>query len=348
MASLRGVENRMWNTTLLGGSLHYMPPERLTGHYSQASDVYSFGVMILEMLSGKRLADLGAMVADSAFPDAFEAARWAGCHPENLRRMVENLRRSYAGEPQRRPKDVAAWAESVAELQTALNIELFGHPAQPEFIVGAHPPEFAALMPADLFDGEAFHGPSQTVSAAAGSISRSRSSTILTLMRNSASAPAGFEWSGMRRSARVEFSSAPAGSARCRSGPAASPAPRCGKNALPPEFSDPHRAISEIAHSPGRWVEAMAAALFAQKHQSDGPQPLERHPVERVLGETVTQQGILEQIRKTIAVAAHGYLYHSAARPQRAASAVPATLQKLTALSPCRSTRLRRNAPYLP
>jgi hypothetical protein len=34
IASLRGTENRMWNTTLLGGSLHYMAPERLTGHYS--------------------------------------------------------------------------------------------------------------------------------------------------------------------------------------------------------------------------------------------------------------------------------------------------------------------------
>jgi serine/threonine-protein kinase len=58
MASLRGGENRMWNTTLLGGSFHYMAPERLTEHYSQGSDLYSFGVAILEMLSGSRLPDL--------------------------------------------------------------------------------------------------------------------------------------------------------------------------------------------------------------------------------------------------------------------------------------------------
>jgi serine/threonine protein kinase len=48
----------LWNTTLLGGSFHYMAPERLTEHYSQGSDLYSFGVAILEMLSGSRLPDL--------------------------------------------------------------------------------------------------------------------------------------------------------------------------------------------------------------------------------------------------------------------------------------------------
>jgi serine/threonine protein kinase len=116
MASLRGAENRMWNTTLLGGSLHYMPPERLTGHYSQASDTYSFGVMILEMLSGKRLADLGAMVTDAAFPDALGRALGNSVAPEKLPLLVETLRQCYSAEPQRRPPDVGLWAESVAKL----------------------------------------------------------------------------------------------------------------------------------------------------------------------------------------------------------------------------------------
>jgi ligand-binding sensor domain-containing protein len=116
MASLRGEANRMWNTTLLGGSLHYMPPERLTGHYSQASDVYSFGVMILEMLSGKRLADLGLMVSDDAFPDALGRALYQTVGAENLPLLVENLRRCYSAEPQRRPSDVGPWADTVAEL----------------------------------------------------------------------------------------------------------------------------------------------------------------------------------------------------------------------------------------
>jgi ligand-binding sensor domain-containing protein len=116
MASLRGEANRMWNTTLLGGSLHYMPPERLTGHYSQASDVYSFGVMILEMLSGKRLADLGVMVSDEAFPDALARSLCRIVIPENLPLLVEDLRRCYSAEPQRRPSEVGPWADTVAEL----------------------------------------------------------------------------------------------------------------------------------------------------------------------------------------------------------------------------------------
>ena len=106
--------SRMWNTTLLGGSLHYMAPERLTGHYSQASDTYSFGVMILEMLSGKRLADLGVMVTDGAFPDALGKALSPIIVPENLPLLVENLRQCYCAEPQRRPADVGPWSEAVA------------------------------------------------------------------------------------------------------------------------------------------------------------------------------------------------------------------------------------------
>jgi ligand-binding sensor domain-containing protein len=116
MASLCGAENRMWNTSLLGGSLHYMAPERLTGHYSQASDVYSFAVMILEMLTGGRLAGLGVMVSDDAFPDALGRALRDTVVPENLAPLVENLCRSYAAEPQRRPGDVGEWAETVAAL----------------------------------------------------------------------------------------------------------------------------------------------------------------------------------------------------------------------------------------
>ena len=116
MASLCGGENRMWNTTLLGGSFHYMAPERLTGHYSQASDVYSFGVMILEMLSGSRLPDLNVMISDDAFPDALGRALEHLVVPANLPRLVSNLSQCYAAEPRRRPTDVGSWAEEVAAL----------------------------------------------------------------------------------------------------------------------------------------------------------------------------------------------------------------------------------------
>lgn len=116
MASLRGAENRMLNTTLLGGSFHYMAPERLTGHYSPASDTYSFGVMVLEMLSGKRLPDLNAMVSDDAFAAALGRALSQMVAPQNLLPLVRNLCQCYAAEPQRRPKDVGAWADEVAAL----------------------------------------------------------------------------------------------------------------------------------------------------------------------------------------------------------------------------------------
>ena len=106
MASLCGGESRVWNTTLLGGSFHYMAPERLTGHYAPASDVYSFGVMILEMLSGGRLPDLNVMISDDAFPAALGRALGDVVVPANLPHLVENLCLCYAAEPQRRPKDV--------------------------------------------------------------------------------------------------------------------------------------------------------------------------------------------------------------------------------------------------
>jgi hypothetical protein len=116
MASLRGGAKSLWNTTLLGGSLNYMPPERLTGHYSQASDIYSFGVIILEMLCGKRLGDLGAMVSQDSFPQALEQALDQCVAREKLPVLVQYLHQCYAAEPQRRPSDAGEFAASVAAL----------------------------------------------------------------------------------------------------------------------------------------------------------------------------------------------------------------------------------------
>ncbi len=116
MAGLRGLENRMLNTTLLGGSFHYMAPERLTGHYSAASDTYSFGVMILEMLTGKRLPDLNAIVSEDGFADALERALSDTVNSPRVPQVADLLRRCYAPEPSRRPKDVRLWSEELAEL----------------------------------------------------------------------------------------------------------------------------------------------------------------------------------------------------------------------------------------
>ena len=72
--------------------------------------------MILEMLSGKRLADLGVMVSDNAFADALGRALRHAVVTESLPLLVENLRQCYSAEPQRRPSEVGPWAEAVASL----------------------------------------------------------------------------------------------------------------------------------------------------------------------------------------------------------------------------------------
>jgi tRNA A-37 threonylcarbamoyl transferase component Bud32 len=72
-AGLRDASDELAATTLLSGSFHYMAPERLTGHYSPATDVFSVGAIVLEMLTGKRLADVGALVCDRGFRAELEA-----------------------------------------------------------------------------------------------------------------------------------------------------------------------------------------------------------------------------------------------------------------------------------
>jgi serine/threonine protein kinase len=73
-AGLKSGEHELAATTLMAGSFHYMAPERLTGHYSPATDIFSTGVIVLEMLTGSRLADLDAMFSDPSFRDELEKA----------------------------------------------------------------------------------------------------------------------------------------------------------------------------------------------------------------------------------------------------------------------------------
>jgi ligand-binding sensor domain-containing protein len=114
MAGFRGAESGMAGTTLLAGSFHYMAPERLTGHYSQASDIYSLGVIILEMLTGKRLADLRSMILDPAFAEELTQALRHVVGPAVLGDLVERLAQGYDPEPKRRPGDVRMWTEAIA------------------------------------------------------------------------------------------------------------------------------------------------------------------------------------------------------------------------------------------
>ncbi len=114
-AGLRSAENELAATTLMSGSFHYMAPERLTGHYSAASDVFSLGVMILEMLTGRRLADLDAMFSEQAFRAELERALGAVAGAAEAGTLAARLGPAFDPEPRRRPADVGVWAEQLAQ-----------------------------------------------------------------------------------------------------------------------------------------------------------------------------------------------------------------------------------------
>jgi ligand-binding sensor domain-containing protein len=113
-AGLRSAENELAATTLMAGSLYYMAPERLTGHYSPSSDVFSLGVIVLEMLTGKRLADLNAMFSDPSFQGELESALRASVGADAAKTLTKCLCLAYDPEPRRRPGAVNTWAEQVA------------------------------------------------------------------------------------------------------------------------------------------------------------------------------------------------------------------------------------------
>jgi ligand-binding sensor domain-containing protein len=112
-AGLRSAENELAATTLMSGSFHYMAPERLTGHYSPASDVFSLGVIILEMLAGKRLADLNTMFSDPSFQAELRKALGASLGKDMTKTLAERLAPAYDPEPRHRPAAVKTWTEEI-------------------------------------------------------------------------------------------------------------------------------------------------------------------------------------------------------------------------------------------
>jgi serine/threonine protein kinase len=98
----------------MAGSFHYMSPERLMGRYSPASDVFSFAVIILEVLTGKKLAGLKASSYDAEFCDELAATLAARIGPDVSLEAAQCLARAFDPEPRRRPADLQVWADEIA------------------------------------------------------------------------------------------------------------------------------------------------------------------------------------------------------------------------------------------
>jgi len=115
-ASMRTREDQQAVTTLMSGSFHYMAPERLSGHFSPASDIFSFAVVILEMLTGERLFEVGTLHSDSEFQRDIEAALEKALSTKQSARLAETLVPAFDPEPRKRPRNAASWAAEIAQI----------------------------------------------------------------------------------------------------------------------------------------------------------------------------------------------------------------------------------------
>lgn len=102
---LLGLGEAAGVTALLAGSLRYLAPERLSGHYSVASDVYSLAVIYLEVLSGLQLTDLRSVAGTRAFVEEVR-----GVLPESFRGCATILAEGLEFQPDERPTDAAEWS----------------------------------------------------------------------------------------------------------------------------------------------------------------------------------------------------------------------------------------------
>jgi serine/threonine protein kinase len=115
-AGLFGRKEQLTNATLLAGSFHYMAPERLTGHYSPATDIYALGVIALEVLTGKRLHDIGVPIGDAALCREICRALEARLGVGRSAALAGELVSVFHAGPQQRPPDIRAWSGCFAAL----------------------------------------------------------------------------------------------------------------------------------------------------------------------------------------------------------------------------------------
>jgi ligand-binding sensor domain-containing protein len=112
-AAFRGPEHALATTTQLSGSFHYLAPERLAGRFSAATDLYAFGVIVLEMLTTRRLSDLGSMYAEPGFTGELERVLSGPLGSRKAAELARTLTPAYAPQPRDRPPDADLWALDV-------------------------------------------------------------------------------------------------------------------------------------------------------------------------------------------------------------------------------------------
>ncbi len=124
LAKSQGQLTQMTQTGMVIGTPQYMSPEQTRGRDLDArSDLYSFAAVVYEALTGHRL--IGAENVGEAF-----VAISKGAHrpPSTLRPGLGGavdaaLLQALDPDPGRRPLDLAAWAEALAELLEALPVD---------------------------------------------------------------------------------------------------------------------------------------------------------------------------------------------------------------------------------
>ena len=127
-AGLRTAENELAATTQMSGSFHYMAPERLTGRYSPASDVFSLAVIILEIITGKRLAALNAMFSDPSFEVELQNVIQTRLDPDAAKHLAALLTPAFNPQPRDRPPEVSSWSDQVAQALSLPRPHSWGRP----------------------------------------------------------------------------------------------------------------------------------------------------------------------------------------------------------------------------
>ncbi len=119
-AGLKSADGNLAVTTMLAGSVRYMAPEQLTGHYSPASDIYSLGAIALELLTGRGLFNLGSHFSSGAFHGELSATLAAVVGTDAARELASVLSPAFNPEPDKRPREAAVWSNEMAEILTRL------------------------------------------------------------------------------------------------------------------------------------------------------------------------------------------------------------------------------------